>query len=70
MTVAHQYSTWKNEKLQYRDTQFNNQYTTLYRILQRSPIHCEQMCMETSYHYHSFSVKTLSVLCLRYTNTA
>jgi len=37
MTVAHQYSALKNEKLQYR-TQFN-QYT----ILQRSPIQCKQV---------------------------
>ena len=38
MTLAYQYSTLKNENLQYR-TSSTNQHT----ILQRSPIQCEQM---------------------------
>jgi len=49
MTVAHQYSSLKNEKLQYR-TQLNNKYTNLYTntILQRSPIDvskCGDKCL-------------------------
>jgi len=49
-TVAHQYSTLKNETLQYR-TQLNNQCTILYTILQRSP------CMNVMQHLGIFNFK-------------